>query len=69
MHIQEMTENQQVSYEYAKSCSDSAFVDSRCSLMGRTAEAARSLEAFVAGIRRITLITSEIFFLYEYDFL
>ena len=38
-------------------------------LMGRTAEAARSLQAFVAGIRMITMITSEIVSLCAYDFL
>ena len=36
--------------------------------MGRTTEAARSCEAFVAGIRRITLITSGIISLCAYDF-
>ena len=38
----------------------------RKGLMGRTAEAARSLEAFVAGIRRITLITSKLISLCDF---
>ena len=68
-----MTKNQQVSDEYEKSCSDSAFVDSRCLSkkvsMGGTLDAAHLLEAFVAEIRRITLITSEILSSSTYDFL